>query len=450
MSIHGPLPGAAGAVLIQRSGNRFETLPYDERLQNAGRVFQGVKDLAVEEMLLSWEEICLITAQFPSLNTLFAGTNQLSSLAPVPRSSPMLTALTSLNLEYNDFTSIADLGSLTALGALRNLHLKGNNISTLASAVLPSTPVPVFPSALHYVDLSYNQVAAWAFIDALPTVFPGLASFRIAHNPVYDGAAPDGVPPRDAQAAAAAATAATDETYMLTLARLPSLTSLNFSTITPQDRANAEMLYLSRIARQLAAVPAGGPDEAAVKASHRRWAELCAAYGEPAVVRRSGAEVNPAFLEARLVAVDFHFHAPPPAAGAGAEEGRGGLPHGRRVAVRVPRSFDMYAVKGLVGRLFGLAPLGLRLVWETGEWDPVANYDVAAGESGDEDDGAAGTGEDGEAGDEDGQQGEGDAQRAGRWVKREVELRDSPRQFGFCVDGSEATIRVEPRSGTGV
>jgi hypothetical protein len=35
--------------------------------------------------------------------------------------------------------------------------------------------------------------------------------------------------------------------------------------------------------------------------------------------------------------------------------------------------------------------------------------------------------------------------KGGRWVKREVELKDGPRQFGYCVDGLEAKIRVERR-----
>ncbi len=40
---------------------------------------------------------------------------------------------------------------------------------------------------------------------------------------------------------------------------------------------------------------------------------------------------------------------------------------------------------------------------------------------------------------------EGVERKGGRWVKREVELKDGPRQFGYCVDGLEARIRVERR-----
>ena len=41
----------------------------------------------------------------------------------------------------------------------------------------------------------------------------------------------------------------------------------------------------------------------------------------------------------------------------------------------LPRTLDIYAFKGFVGRLFKLRPMGLRLIWETGEWDPVGGVD---------------------------------------------------------------------------
>ncbi len=141
---------------------------------------------------------------------------------------------------------------------------------------------------------------------------------------------------------------------MLTTGRLASLTSLNFSSIAPADRANAEMFYLSRIARQLAAVPAA--DEPAVMARHPRFAALCAAYGAPDVVRRAGPDADPALLEARLVRVAFAFA-------------------DRRRSADVPRSLDMYAVKALAGRPVRPAAAAPGLVWETGEWDPVAGFD---------------------------------------------------------------------------
>ena len=60
---------------------------------------------------------------------------------------------------------------------------------------------------------------------------------------------------------------------MLTLARMRRLETLNFSQITPQERRNAEMYYLSRIAKAAAEIPE--KDEAKMLSRHPRWEELC-------------------------------------------------------------------------------------------------------------------------------------------------------------------------------
>lgn len=363
--------------------------------------------------MLSWEEICCVAVSFPSLTTMAAGANYLSLLPTVNYGSLAMT-LTTLNLEYNTFTSLSDLGSLASLRALRNLYLKGNNIHSLSSS--EEMPCPIFPKALQYIDLSYNQVREWDFIDNLTTFVPGLTALRISHNPVYD------VPTSNVPSATA------DEAHMFTIARIGQLRSLNFSQITPNDRSNAELFYLSRIAKHLAAVPETA--EATVLALHPRYAALCDIYGAPDVIRTQ--EVNPAFLQARLVTLVLRC--------AG---------HRGDKTVRIPQSFDMYAVKALVGKMYGLSPLKLKLVWETGEWDPVAKREID---------------DEGDTSDEEEEEVEDDDEvsirvsksatkttfgeklavaQPGRWVKREVELRDGPRQLGYWVDGQDAKVRVE-------
>lgn len=390
--------------LTGSSGNRFENVLDDETLAGAEGAFQGLKELAIEDTLLSWEELCHVASKCSTLTTLNASANQLSTLPPVDYHG-LSTTLTSLSLEYNDFTTLADLASLTTLTALRNLHLKGNTISAIAP---PGIEAPVFSSSLQYLDISYNTVESWSFVDSLTTQFPGLTSLRLAHNPVYDT--------KDAESKASSS----EEAHMFTIARVGSLRSLNFSHVTALDRSNAEMFYLSRIAKELAAVPENA--EATVLKGHPRYSELCEIYGEPDVIRRD--EINPSFLEARLITVAFVFQ--------GAE----------KKSTRIPKSFDIYAVKGLAGKLFGLAPLKLKLVWETGEWDPVAGYDDKEGDSSDEEDIEDDTDEEGVSSED-----EDDEKQSnpGRWVRREVELKDGPRQLGYCVDGLDVKIRVERR-----
>lgn len=379
---------------------------------------------------MQWEEICHIAAKFPSLTTLYTSTNQLSRLSCIPASWPLTTTLTSIYLEFNEFTSLTDVASLTSLGSLKNLYLKGNNISTMVSSDttegedVPSPPV--FSKTLTYLDISYNKIHHWSFVDALPDVFPGLTSLRLAHNPVYDNPGFSNSTNKTAAAtnntnSSSNSSTVTEEAYMITVARLAALQSLNFSAVTPTDRTNAEMFYLSRIGRQLASVPE--EDEPKTIAQHRRYAELCEIYGEPVVVRRK--EVNSAFLEARLIGTTFRFRQR-------AEEKEEEAEAERKV--QIPKTFDIYAVKGIAGRLFGYEPLGLKLVWETGEWDPVAGYDEDAGDSSED-----------ETLMEEEKKHEEATKRTGRWIKREVELTDSPRQFGFCVDGMDVTVRVEPR-----
>jgi hypothetical protein len=283
---------------------------------------------------------------------------------------------------------------------LRNLHLKGNSIVDIAGE---NVAAPVFSTSVQYLDVSYNQIEKWSFVDKLPAAFPGLTGLRITHNPVYD------IKGDDAKASSS------EEAHMFTIARLAVLRSLNFSEITSDDRMNAEMFYLSRIAKQLAAVPESAEDT--VKAEHPRYTDLCEIYGEPDVMRRD--EVNPAFLEARLLTVTFTCK------------------DKQRATKRIPKSFDIYAVKGIAGGLFGLSPLRLRLVWETGEWDPVAGFDDEAADSDEE-------GEDLPETKEDSDDAASAVNTRGRWVKREVELSDSPRQLGYVVDGPVAAIRVEP------
>ena len=115
---------------------------------------------------------------------------------------------------------------------------------------------------------------------------------------------------------------------------------------------------------------------------------------------------------------------------------------------QVPRGFDVYRLKGVVGRLFSLPPMGLRLVWETGEWDPVG---------GGEDGGEWSCSEDEGVGAEDGggccaEMAGGDRVRSGGvgregygWVEREVELVDGTREVGFWIEGRAARVRVELR-----
>ncbi|KAK8020297.1 hypothetical protein PG990_005435 [Apiospora arundinis] len=409
------LPGLRN---LRLNGNRFQDVFNDEGLQDAENIFANVTELALEENLMDWNEICHVATKFPGLADLSVDLNQLSSLPAVPLKS-LSTSLVSLNLEFNEFTSFTDIASLSEMKSLRNLHLKGNNIS----AIIPnaSDPAPIFSSSLRFLDISYNKVSTWSFIDDLPSTFPGLTSLRFAHNPIYEN--PD--PELSAQSKSIG-----EDAYMITVGRLAQLEKLNFGNITKADRQDAEMFYLARIGKHLAAVSPN--QEAEVLQNHKRYEALCELYGAPAVSRTK--EINPAFLEARLINVQFIYHPP---------RGENDA-YPLEKTSKIPKSYDIYRVKGIAGKLFAQKPLDLRLIWETGEWDPVAGFDdeVDEDDSGEEENDME---EDVVAGVDAGDGTSQAEKKVGKWVKREVELRDGPRQLGFCVDGLEAKVRVEVR-----
>lgn len=355
-------------------------------------------------MYMPFPELISIARQFPSLTKLDLSSNAFTSLSYALE----LNTLKSLTLEFNKFTSLLQLFHLISLHSLEDLKLKGNHISQITDHPKQingaSNHQLVFGPKLSFVDLSYNEISDWEFVDDLATTFPGLAGLRLSHNPIYASTHDNKV------------ATSLEEAALITMARLRTLKNLDFEDITPARRADAEGYYLSLIGKALAEVPEN--EEAIVIAKHKRYTELCEIHGPLSFVRRAADTVNPDFLEARLI--NFEFYIPGSSSGS--------------IHKEIPKSFDVYRVKGIVARLFDTKPLGIKLVWETGIWDPVARYE-------DEEDN-----EDEEFGGEDAMEHtlvDGEERRKGRWMKREVEIENSTRMIGVCVDGSEAKVRVE-------
>lgn len=325
-------------------------------------------------------------------------------------------------LENNDITSLSALRPLAKIQTLEHLSIRGNNVNTITDSTKDTNLDFKFSSTVSSVDLSRNNISSWTFLNHLPILFPGLTTLRISANPLYDQPP---LPP--AIAAATSSMSASkpmtlDESFMLTLSRFPaSLTTLNFSTISPQDRSNAEMYYLSLIGKELSAT--SEVEERAILATHPRYQELCELYGEPTITRAvegdgSGRRViHPRSLAARLVKLSFR------------------LSESQVCVKEIPTSFDSYQVKALVSRLFNLAPYSFKLVWETDEWDPVEKKTG--------DDGAAGWDEDTD--DEMHAPAPTSSADNSRFVRREIELVDSTRDIGFLFQGEtgEMKIRVE-------
>lgn len=386
-------------MLMSFSNNKFPRL----KNYNPRKELEGIYELEMNEMYMPFYELIRIARLFPSLTTLTASSNAFTAVT-----CPLeINTLTSLTLEFNKFTSLSQLSKLTSLHSLEILKLKGNRIVEITGKDDPENSSDdnplVFGSKLQYVDLSYNEINTWEFVDDLAATFPGLTALRLSHNPIY------------ASTHESKVATSLEEASLITIARLKALTKLDFETITPERRNDAEGYYLSLIGKALAAVPE--EEEVKVIAKHKRYHELCEIHGPPAFVRKSADTVNPDFLEARLINFEFYLV--------------GGPPFSKHR--EIPKSFDVYRVKGIVATMFNIKPLKAKLTWETGIWDPVAGYEEDE-ESSDEKETEEETQD---------IQPETEGHKKGRWMKREVEIENSTRQIGVCVDGNEAKVRVE-------
>ncbi|KAK2782224.1 hypothetical protein FQN53_000143 [Emmonsiellopsis sp. PD_33] len=398
--------------ILKLNGNRFGEI--DESV-----TFSGISELTLDETLMDWKDAATLSHLFPSLTTLSLSGNEFLSIP-----CPISNTVKELRLEYNGFESLHSIRELRSLSNLERLSLRGNNISKILPTSADEKEINslIFPPNLRSLDISFNKINTWSFIDALPKVFPGLASLRVSDNPLYDQ------PPASTRITNLPEYPMTvDEAYMLTLAHISQLQSLNYSKIINQDRNNGELYYLSLIRKELVASPKSA--EQRIIASHPRYAELCEIYGEVEIKRPgeggvAGSGIHSRSLAARLVT--FHFYIPSRNDSASAQQSE--------FKTSIPKSFDVYRIKAIVARHFSLTPLRLKLIWETEEWDPVdeAKAEDDEWDSSDEGDGGDSPVDNSALKHEDGK----------KLVRREEELVDSTREVGFWFSEEVRAVRV--------
>ncbi|KAG7006703.1 cytosolic fe-S cluster assembly factor NAR1 [Physcia stellaris] len=345
--------------------------------------FRDVK--AIVSALKSLKIASLI--KYSGLTSLSLASNNLST----PFARMTISSLKSLNLASNQYTSLAGLPDLsTSFPSLESLSLRSNPITSLTSnEVLLSVTT---------LDLSSTLLPDFDSLLPIPGHFPRLTTLLTAHTPLH------GLPASD----------------LHTIARIKTLTSLNHSRISPQERTNAELYYLSAIGAELSSVPED--KETVTLRRHPRYAELCDTHGAPAIKRETPVsdEPKPGTLAARLT--KFTFYLPPSTLPATLDTNSSV----KEIQRELPRTVGIYKLKGLVGKMFGLRPMGLRLVWETDEWDPVPGLD---------DDDDWGVSDEEILPDRD----------PSKWARREIELLDGTKNVGFWIEGAEARVRVELR-----
>lgn len=388
--------------ILKLNGNRFrrqtsfENIPLFQPLEN-------IREINLDETYLFWDEILSVLPMFPGLTSLsIASNNLLSPPSPLPCAS-----LQTLNLASNGVTTLFSLSNLSNLSNLKTLVLRSNPLASLASQF----PFP----ALSHLDMSSTPISTFTELINLPESTPVLNSLLTSNTPLH----------------------ALATSNLHTVARIPNLTSLNYSKILPQDRTNAELYYLSSIASALSSSPAD--EEKALLKQHPRYQDLCTIYGGPTIVRNFSGTAGkkgpkPGSLAARLTR--FTFYIPP-------DQENGIETLAKTITKSIPRTIGIYALKGIVARLFGLRAMSLRLIWETEEWDPVAGASEGWSVSDEDTDSNTEALSVDDPASKAGKAQTGRAQK--QWMRREVELVDGTKNIGFWIENPDARIRIEVR-----
>lgn len=401
----------------------------------------SLPDLPVFKALLLCRE-----ARFPLLQTLSLAFNPLGNPTS-PNSSLSLPTLTRLDLTSCGITSLQSVMFLSKTPNLTILILRSNPLTTL------SITTQRHFARLRTLDLTSTHLPNLSSLSPLPTIFPVLESLQILQTPL---------------------SASHPESRLLTIARLPQLSTLNNTTILPRDRQNAELYYQNMIANLL--LEASTPEqESQIHHEHPQWQYLCAKHGEPESIREknrkdnetaanltqeTGTEVQQERTEFPRMSLAAHlctftFYTP----------SNSSVPstpstiqpqletQTQTHTLPLPLIISVYTLKGIVARLLStpIPALSLRLILETDEWDPVPaakpadnDWSCSEGES---------SSTDSEHGTENGRgikekkRQEREERRKKLWVKREIEIPDSVRKVEDWVGRGvrEARVRVERR-----
>lgn len=380
---------------LNLSGNRFE-------IGDNVPMLDTIRTLDLSDTWLAWNGVLLATKSFPSLRKLTVARNGLTSLS----SGLLPSHVQDLDLSDNAFKTLSGLSHLNSCSELRTLTLKRNQVETVSDH-FPSSIGDVLSGTIETLDLAQNAISLWSFFDSLTNPYPALRHLITTGIPLYESLHSAEGKPLSKQ-----------DGYMLTIARLPQLDMLNYSKVTEKERLNSETYYLGQIAAELGNKSA--ETEREVLRRHPRWEALCEEYGEPSSRREPKAEkVDSRSLAARLLKVSFvlspdQFPDHP----------------SRHWEREIPKTLNIYSLIGLVGKRLNIMPLKLRLVWETGEQDPMSQGDGYTGpewwDSSDESD--------------------NDPVKDEGSVLREVELVPGTRALGTYIEDSEARIRVEMRN----
>ena len=255
--------------------------------------------------------------------------------------------------------------------SLTSLSLEHNNVSTLDPDPSWSGDSICAFASIDSLNLAYNAIESPAFISYLPLVFPNLLSLRVSGNSFFE--------PANSSTVADSSYCAQDGPFMLTLARVPSLLTLNYSSITERERMDAELYYISMAQQEIEQAMTRSSEEplfdicSDLTQNWSRYEELCAKYDResklpqpatsaPNAVSQPSQQDEDQFpigsFGAQLLTINFVLERGTNKADCFGDQNISESPI---LTLKLPRTMSIYRVKGVlfrkIGSEWGLKPL---------------------------------------------------------------------------------------------
>ncbi|GAN02016.1 tubulin-specific chaperone E [Mucor ambiguus] len=204
-----------------------------------------ITTLSLNQTLIPWQHIDILSKALPQLQDLQLGGNELSQLGEMK-----FPKLTCLNLEdnvINDWSS--EINKLSdSLPSLEILYLNDNRIKSIEI-----TTNKMFPN-LRFLRIERNSIDNWNSLNDLNKL-PNLTKLRCKENTIFKGL--------DKELEAAQI-----------VGRIKNLSNVNGNTLTNRERIDLERYYIKSCTKD-------GSTHEEIAAIHPRYNELCAEHGQP-------------------------------------------------------------------------------------------------------------------------------------------------------------------------
>ncbi|QDZ24039.1 tubulin-specific chaperone E [Chloropicon primus] len=235
--------------LLDISRNEINWAASAPELSSAGAIFQNLTALVLNNCCAEWVTVAGIAGRMPSLKELHLAGNRIVSLG-CDNLELSLGKIEVLHLEDNRIADWAEVKRLSALTCLKKLNMSGNLLTDVDKYSEAHRPGFV---ALETLFLSGNVLQSWEDIDAFDH-FESLKEIRVSSCKFLEGL--DMIASR-----------------LGVIARLPRVSRLNGSVITPKERVDAEIGYLTEILTESV-----GKEIKDIEATHPQFKRLLASY----------------------------------------------------------------------------------------------------------------------------------------------------------------------------